>query len=152
MKRFLIFFLLIISISLFADGVQPAGTGTSGDPFQVASLDNLLWISTNSTSWTSYFIQTADIDASGTTSWNSGAGFSPIGNTTTLFTGSYDGQGFEIDGLFIERSATSWIGLFGYTNGSEISNLGLINVDITGDTHTGGLVGEQYNNSTVINC
>jgi len=130
----------------------PSGSGTEGDPYQIANLSDLQWISDNDTEWGAYFIQTADIDASDTQTWNGGAGFSPIGNTTTLFAGSYDGQGYEIDSLFIDRPATSWIGLFGYTNGSEISNLGLTDVDITGDTHTGGLVGEQYNVSSIENC
>ena len=78
---------LTMSTSLMADGTQPTGSGTSGDPYQVSILDNLLWISTTSVSWSSYFEQTAIIDASTTSGWNSGAGFSPIGNSTIKFTG-----------------------------------------------------------------
>ena len=140
-----------LSIGLFADGVQPTGTGTSGDPYQVANLDNLLWVSTNNTSWSSYFEQTADIDASATSGWNNGEGFSPIGiDNTNFFSGNYDGQGYEIDGLFIDRVANIQ-SLFGFTNGAAIANLGVTNVNISGTSQTAGLVG--YNtNSVITNC
>jgi hypothetical protein len=54
---------LLVSSFAFADGIQPEGTGTEADPNQVATLDNLLWISTNSDSWDCWFLQTANIDA-----------------------------------------------------------------------------------------
>ena len=82
--------------------------------------------------------------------YNGGAGFSPIGNSGDNFTGSYDGQGHTIDGLFIDRSSTNHIGLFGYTNTAEIDNIGVVNVDITGSSRTGVLVGSNYR-STVSN-
>jgi len=66
------FFILVILLSftgLFADGVQPAGSGTVADPYQVEILDNLLWITTTYTSWDKHYVQTADIDASDTQNW-----------------------------------------------------------------------------------
>jgi hypothetical protein len=71
-------------------------------------------------------------------------GFEPI----TPFAGSFDGQSYTIDGLFINRPLTESIGLFGYTSGaSMITNVGLTNVNITGDFHVGALVG--YNDGDV---
>jgi len=82
---------------------------------------------------------------------NSGAGFIPIGNLTTEFTGTYDGDYHSIDGLYINRGSTDRVGFFGRTDGSEsITNLGLTNVDITGKWVTGGLIGQSY--SSVDNC
>jgi len=139
---------LAMSTSLMADGIEP-----TGNPRQVSTLDHLLWISTTSSSWGDDFIQTADIDASGTNSWNSGAGFSPIGNSNTEFTGSYDGQGYTIDGLTINRGSDN-IGLFGRAdgNGATISNLGVTNVNITGNSYVGGLAGRIQNSATVEGC
>lgn len=77
-KLAFIVFTLLVSTCLSADGVEPVGSGTEADPYQVETLDNLLWISTNSGSWSSYFEQTADIDAAVTSGWNGGAGFSPF--------------------------------------------------------------------------
>ena len=123
MKMLLFVLLLLVFLNLSADGVEPTGLGTEAVPYQVASLDNLLWISTNSDSWGSHFIQTATIYAVSTSGWNSGSGFSPIGNSFDKFTGTYDGQGNEILNLYINRPSTNYVGLFGATFGAEISNI-----------------------------
>ena len=145
-----LFILYIFNFLLNADGVQPLGSGTEEDPYQVETLDNLLWISTNPDSWSSHFIQIADIDASETTNWNDGEGFSPIGELDTPapenpFTGNYNGAGYTIDQLYINRSSTNNIGLFGRTIGSAIQNLGLTNVNFTGGYWVGSLVGLNRN-------
>ena len=126
----------------------PSGSGTSSDPYQIATLNNLHWITQNSSSWSGYFIQTADIDASSSYTWASGAGFSPIGNSATQFTGSYDGKTYKITGLYIYQSSTNYIGFFGYTSGATITNVKIESVSITGDNYTGGLIGEQYGGTT----
>jgi len=146
-----------LSTGLMADGTQPSGSGTEASPYQVATLDNLLWISTTESSWDKYFEQTADIDASATSTWNSNGsggyyGFFPIGRAEYgyVFTGFFDGNNYTIDGLYINRSNTDRVGLFGRTgNPGSITNLGLTNVNITGK-YTGGLIGHCY--STVSNC
>jgi len=155
-KREAISVLMVIVISalyfnLFADGVQPSGSGTIEDPYQVATLENLLWISTNSDSWSSHFKQTAPIDASDTANWNDGAGFSPIGNAITKFAGSYNGNHHPIDCLTIIRTVDN-IGLFGWTDNADISNVGLYNVNIIGYNDVGGLVGNLDNNSQLLLC
>lgn len=64
------------------------------------------------------YVLVNDIDASETVGWNGGAGFLPIVN----FSGSLDGAGFTIDGLFINYS-THGSGLFGRTGTSNFSGL-----------------------------
>uniref|UniRef100_UPI001D012F8F beta strand repeat-containing protein n=1 Tax=Aliarcobacter butzleri TaxID=28197 RepID=UPI001D012F8F len=95
----------------------------------------------------------SNIDAGVTSSWNSNKGFNPIGDFSTsdnnsMFTGTFDGKGFTISDLYMNRSNTNYVGLFGYTNGSTIKNIGLENIDIKGQNYTGGLVG--YNNNGTI--
>ncbi len=151
MKKLFFIVLVFINISLFADGVLPTGAGTETDPYQIETLDNLLWVSSDSTSWDSYFEQTTDIDASATSGWNEGAGFIPIGvDNTNPFSGNYDGQEYVIDGLFINKPAGK-TGLFGYTDTATISNLGVTNVDISSNSQTAALVGFNTN-STITNC
>lgn len=87
------------------------------------------------------YVLANDIDASDTSGWNAGAGFAPIGSQATPFTGTFDGNGHVIDNLFIDRPATDEVGLFGATDGSTISNVGLDNADVTGAFITGTLVG-----------
>ncbi len=134
------------------DPTLPNGSGTSADPYLIATLDNLKWVTQNSSSWSKYFKQTADIDASTTSTWDSGNGFSPIGNSTTQFTGTYDGNDHTITGLTVTRSTTDGIGMFGYTSQpAVIKNLGQLNVNITGHNFVGGLVGYAYSPTSISN-
>ena len=150
---------LALSSSLIA-GTYSGGSGTSGDPYQISNTADLIELSKTSGDWSKYFIQTADIsfnadesqvdwDDDGTATWDADdqLGFSPIGNSTTKFTGSYDGGGYTIDNLFINRPSTENVGFFGYTDRdwgqgrSYIRNLGLEDVNITGGVRIAGLVG-----------
>ncbi|MCD4791372.1 MAG: T9SS type A sorting domain-containing protein, partial [Bacteroidales bacterium] len=139
---------LTMSTSLMAQTpVAPtAGAGTELSPWEIANLNNLAWLqqSSNYANWDKYYIQTTDIDASATSTWHSGAGFSPIGNLTTKFTGSYDGDGHTIENLYIYRPSQLRVGLFGYISHAEIYDIGVTNVDITGGDYVGGLVGYDY--------
>ncbi|MCA1900928.1 MAG: PASTA domain-containing protein, partial [Candidatus Hydrogenedens sp.] len=83
-----------------------------------------------------------DIDASNTAGWNNGQGFTPIGNQYNPFTGYFDGKGFKIKNLIINRPYTDNIGLFGKISGNAIiKNLILEDVSISGKNNVGGLVG-----------
>jgi uncharacterized membrane protein (UPF0136 family) len=145
----LFLFMFFMCIGLYGQ-TEPTDTDSDGKR-EVSTLDHLLWISQSSSRWSYDYEQVNDIDASATSGWNSGAGFSPIGNYTTKFTGSYDGQGFTIDSLFIKRTS-DWTGLFGMLLGAEISNLGVTGVSISGAYGTGGLAGDNYTSSTIYNC
>jgi len=90
-----------------------------------------------------------DIDAAATAGWNGGLGFDPIGESGGAFTGAFDGQDHTISNLTINRPATNDIGLFGRTNASTITNVGVTSVDITGGNQVGGLVGHIRNGSTI---
>jgi hypothetical protein len=83
---------------------------------------------------------------------NGGKGWQPLGfmGGTASFTGTFDGQGYEIRDLFINRPDQVRIGLFGMIDiGGFVKNLGVVDVDVTGDTPVGGLAG--YNWATISN-
>ena len=151
-KNFSLFIVLFISTVLFADGVQPIGSGTQADPYQVEILDNLLWISTNSYSWSSYFVQISNIDASDTQNWNNEEGFSPIGiYSDNPFSGSYNGGEHIIYNLYINLPDNDNIGFFGYPETSTITDLGLENINVTGNQGVGSFAG--WNETSLIsNC
>ncbi len=78
--------------------------------------------------------------------YNAGEGWEPIGTETDRFTGTLDGNGKVINGIYINRPDQDYIGLFGYINalpGNEswVRNLGINNINVTGNNFTGGLVG-----------
>ncbi len=128
------------------------GSGTESDPYQIADLDDLKNLSAYSNYWDKNFVQTADIDASATTNWDDGYGFSRIGDGYTYFTGSYNGKGHIIKGLYINRPSTANLGLFGYASNASLDSIGIIDCDISGSYRIGALVGQTYNSTTVNNC
>ena len=146
---------------LFA-GTYSGGEGEPGNPWQIANINDLQTLSTTTDDWNRHFIQTADIDASATSEWNSKSvgggyyGFSPIGNATTSFSGSYNGQGYTIDGLYISRYINidneRDIGFFGQISNAYIANVHLKNIDITGSKYVGGLIGTATSTSKIIKC
>ncbi|HHT96866.1 MAG TPA: hypothetical protein GXZ90_03100 [Clostridiales bacterium] len=75
----------------------------------------------------------------------------PIGTSSHNFTGIYNGGKNTIINLIIDRPSSSYVGLFGFTSGAQIQNIGLSNVNIKGEDYTGGLVGRNDNNSIITN-
>jgi hypothetical protein len=124
------------------------GTGTKENPYQVSTLKQLGRISIDKPLWNKHFVLINNIDATDTRNWNiSGEdtlGFSPIGNTSTKFTGSFDGQGYTINNLYINRSSETYIGLFGYISGATISNLVISGGSIKGKSYVGGLSAQSF--------
>src|SRR5690554_8122551 len=77
--------------------------------------------------------------------WNEGAGWQPLGGSSTnqAFQAEFNGNGHVIRNLYVNRPTTSYIGLFGYTDGALISRVGLAGTltQIIGNKDVGGLVG-----------
>jgi len=50
-------------MSFAQTAVAPSvGNGTAGSPYEIATWENLYWLSQNQSQWTKHYIQTADID------------------------------------------------------------------------------------------
>jgi hypothetical protein len=152
---------LLVTTCIWAQSNTPPtlGDGTSGNPYQIATLDNLYWLSQTNTEWAvgKYFIQTVDIDASSTATWDGGKGFTPIGKDADYFLGQYDGQGFTISNLTINRPDEDYVALFGYTyaaggTGGRLDNIGIINANIIGKGFVGALVGKSAWLFEISNC
>lgn len=93
------------------------------------------------------YILSNNIDASETSTWNGGLGFAPIGTTGAGFTGSFDGKGYTITSLTINRT-TSYVGLFGTIGtGGTVVNVTLASPSIVGDGYVGGIIGSLETNS-----
>jgi len=143
------------------------GNGSTGSPYKLRDIYGLQGVATliNES-----FVLANDIDASGTALWNDGAGFRPIGYFSTgpdpeflgdpdeapiiplptRYAGTFDGAGFSVTELTINRPSENYVGLFGSTaEGSVVRHVGIVNATITGDTWVGSLVG--YHHGTVLN-
>ena len=98
---------------------------------------------------------TADIllnDTEGWENWGSTAPantWTPIGNSSQPFTGTLDGDGHSVSGIYI--STANYQGLVGYLGeGGTLQNLGVKASYIKGSNVVGGLCGQNQGNVT--NC
>lgn len=83
---------------------------------------------------------------------NEGKGWIPIigAGGDPPFTGTFDGQGYEIRDLFINLPGIGNVGLFSIVGeGGRIEDIGVVNADVTSTAYIGGLVG--INKGTVSN-
>ena len=91
-----------------------------------------------------HYVLGSTIDASATSGWNSGAGFAPLGDAGTLFSGTLDGLGHFITNLTINRPGATYVGLFGSVDtGAVIANVGLPGANVTGGSMVGALAGQN---------
>ncbi len=165
----------------FLDGglaqVFSGGSGTEEAPYLIANLSDLQYLAERSFYWDKHFVQTANIDASATQYWDdsddnndgiryndpedqssdgNNEGFSPIGNLSLEFTGSYSGQynanDYKLQNLIINRSNDGYVGLLGRASNALLRNITLEGVNITGQYYVGGLAGSLHNSTEVENC
>ncbi|MFD0676047.1 MULTISPECIES: cadherin-like beta sandwich domain-containing protein [unclassified Paenibacillus] len=90
----------------------------------------------------------ADIDLTGFSAPD-GKGWLPIGiSSPESFKGSFDGNGYKIIGMTINRPDLDYVGLFGYATSATFKNIQMIDVNVTGKNNTGGFVGYTGGNGT----
>ena len=80
--------------------------------------------------------------------WNEGsdgisAGWLPVGNHSGPFAATFNGNGYTINNLVINRPETTLIGLFGYIQEAVVENVALAgsHSSITGNDYVGALIG-----------
>jgi hypothetical protein len=147
-KLFILFLFSLIFISVSAatpwDGTTIAtsfagGDGSAGNPYQISTPAELAYLSQSvngaNTYAATYFILTSDLDLN-SKSWT------PIGNSTTSFKGTFDGNSHLISNLTVNLPTSTGVGLFGYTDSALIKKLGIAGVStIIGQTYVGGIIG-----------
>ncbi|MFO7792291.1 MAG: S8 family serine peptidase [Candidatus Saliniplasma sp.] len=116
------------------------------EAYMITTACELQWIRNDLES--DYIIED-DIDASETRDWFGGKGFRPIQDGSKPFSGRFDGNGSTIENLYINRSEEENVGFFGMIdNDTQIIDIYLKDVNITGDVFVGGL--GAYNLGQVI--
>ena len=137
------------------------GQGTEKDPLRIASLGDLLLMQTSvnagQTIRTSVggqveaamasYILVQDIDLGGLYNENTGKSWTPIGDYSNLFRGTFDGGGYAVTRLYIHGDEDCR-GLFGAVEGATIRNL-TISGDVTAHGYCGVLAGDMGRNTTV---
>ncbi len=160
--------------------MEIAGNGTEATPFEVAKPKHFKVVRALRGA---FYKQVANIDFADPANNQYSAvtegamyanlnGIEPIGSSSAPFTGNYNGQGYVISNVYINRSDENNVGFFGYIgNGNnravlrnihielaseldivdENSNVTTVAGGVTGKDGVGGLVGYAYN-ASITNC
>ena len=110
-----------------------------------ASTSSYVDIATNGAMWT---VDNFDTNVSANTGWGpigSVAGNDCTNSSSDCFASVFEGNGFSISNLQINRDGTSDVGLFAGNTGT-IRNLGLRDIEVEGNNRVGGLVGRNEGN------
>ena len=149
-RRLFLMALVVMTIMALAAPARAAtyggGSGTVDDPFRIDTKEHLEALREAVNAGTKYqsqfFKMTRDIDLE-KKPWT------PIGNASNRFRGTFDGGGHAIAGLKVDMNVTGfsdvYAGLFGYVDGGTISRLS-VSGEVTGTTtsysYAGGIAGE----------
>ena len=177
---------LLLTVNVVVNAqIFSGGSGTTDDPYKVSTPEQLNQVRNH---LAAHFLLANDIDLTeylvtsgdGYKQWGE-QGWMPIGTNNAAFTGSFNGSGFKITGLWLNRIDIFDVGLFGYIRNAKIENLGVEIGDkgirgfdnvaglagvqdfstitncyaignISGRSDIGGLIGEQIRNSVTKNC
>lgn len=136
------------------------GSGTQSDPYQISTaqeLANMSFLVNNSSSYrnkcyklTENIILNRDLLDEERNLVASGEPWIPIGANGVAFTGTFDGDGHSVKGIYI-YNISKWQGLFGLVSGATIQNLGCEDGYVYGCCHTSGIIGEARS-STIQGC
>ncbi len=135
---------LVVLTLAFSSGVRGAdfagGTGEPNDPYQIATMEQLLAVTSGQNLTGKCFRLAADIDAAGMV-------FStPV---VPVFSGTFDGNGHAVRNLRVRGIGD--LGLFGEVRpGGRVLNLSVSDADALGTLYAGALVGR--NAGTIERC
>jgi uncharacterized repeat protein (TIGR02543 family) len=146
-----IIFLFLSLLSVPSVLAFSAGTGRDSDPWIITNSVHLSEVKNylGNSHTDKYFKLGDDIDLTFDTQnpagkfYNLGSGWGAIGIEESInFQGNFDGDGYVITGLYINKPSTNYQGLFGYIGqNGKVENLGLKDVNITGREFVGGVSG-----------
>ena len=140
----------ILSVNAWADGTYSGGTGEPNDPYRIATAADMNEIGTHPNDWNDCFLLTADINL---VDYNE-SNFNIIGpNSTTPFTGVFDGNDHAISNFTWNLATADYVGLFAYVDdpNAEIKDLKLIDPNVQGAGCAGTLVGDLQD-GTITGC
>ena len=140
---------------VYGNYYELAGEGTADNPYTIANLYELKFfrdaVNAGNTYQGKYVKLTGNIDlAEGQTRGAEESNWTPIGNSTNKFQGTFDGQNHTISNLKIYDVELEYAGFFGYTS-ATIKNVKVHNVDINAYSHVGAIAGIVYTGN-VDNC
>ena len=160
---------MAVPTKIWAEEIRPTppseGDGSTENPYQISSADELYWFAAlvngdrsvsgietpNPKSCAKLMnditVNEGVLDASG--NLNSGKPFiewTPIGIHLN-YSGTFDGQGHTVSGLYLDNTGTAYVGLFGINCGT-IQNVGVVDSYFNGEDYVGGVCGMNWHDGT----
>ena len=140
-RQFTLVALFLCTLCTFAQ-FSGSGSGTSSDPYQITSAYQLSQMRNFLNQEDVYFKLMNDIDLTDFIAEEYlSQGWLPIGVESSPFKGTFDGNEKTITGLTINRTASDYMGLFGYAINGTIKKLTIQDCEINGKGFVGALVG-----------
>ena len=182
-KLFVLVFAIVLCLGVLCVGAsadysgtpkEPTGSGTAAEPYQIGTAEELYWfaglvngtltdvekdtdahavLTDNITINTGVLKTDGSLNSGSFTQWAPICGKKIGDYDYTEYTGTFDGQGYTISGLYYDGSG-KYVGLFGYVGSDgQVKNVNVADSYISnseGTGRTGGVCG--YNSGTIMNC
>lgn len=146
---------------------QPKGEGTAENPYQIGTAAELYWFaglvngtlpsgeknaSANAILMNDITVNTGVLDANkNLVSESDFIEWTPVGNNIYAYTGTFDGKGYTVSGLYFNNPNSSLVGLFGFIGANgKISNVGVLDSYFQFGEYGAGVCG--INNGELQNC
>ncbi len=127
-----------------AEPVPLPGAGSEADPYQVWTAQDFALLSWHGSILDKHIVLMNDVNVAEVSLY-------PIGDLGP-FVGAFNGNGHVIRKAVVDFPTSDCVGLFGYLDhGGRIANLGIEEVNVTGDEYVGGLAGWD-SNGTISEC
>ena len=108
------------------------------------SRQDLIALSKTDTAWNKNFVLASNIDLKNEQ-------FDGIGNLKKYFSGEFNGNGYIIKNLRIDKSNFNRVGFFRTCDNARIKNLIFENAFVSGKSEVGGLIGSSENDTVIEN-
>lgn len=147
--------------------IKPNGEGTAENPYQIGNAAELYWFAGLVNGTLEGVKKDASADAILTTDITVNKGvldanknlvsesdfieWTPVGNGIYAYTGTFDGKGYTVSGLYFNNPNSSFVGLFGFIGANgKISNVGVLDSYFQFGEYGAGVCG--INNGELQNC
>jgi hypothetical protein len=153
-KHYLLFLAFLLFLTTFFSSQENlicpngmTGSGIEGDECQITSWADLAAIESG---LSLHYKLMNDLDSSSAGYAGLGDDWTPLGDGVG-FDGEFNGGNYTISDLIVDAPETEFFGLFSIIIYGEISDLGLVDVDITGNSYVGALAGNVIE-EVITNC
>ena len=158
----------VYAVSSSDEYEQPEGDGTQNNPYQISNSSQLFWFAnqvnnkygqasinavlTEDIVVNDNLLDSLKFDEYGkVTNEADFKKWTPIGNSSREYQGTFDGQNHTISGLYFNDDSIDYVGLFGYNVSGTIKNVGVIDSYFKGKNYVGGICGSM-NYGRIENC